>query len=389
MIGDSKTVRDSDTRQNGREGNYLARLSKSIAKATGIVAIAAAAYSSFYTIDQYEQAIITQVGRPVKVILNPRKNTYEEQRAQEIKEKYSKEGIKVGIGPGLKFKKPFVQDVNISDRRILRWNGDPEEVPTRDKRYIWIDATARFYIEDPLQYLRSVRTEQDAQGRLDDVIDSAVRNSITQRDLIEVVRTDNRKMQLAEEELRDTLSVGEAKEGRRKVLDEIARTARLACREYGIGINEKEGVFFKGIIYTLSVKEEVENRMIKERSRIAGKYESEGNGEYEKIMGEMKKEMDKISSEAFRTARETEGVADKKAADIYAEAFNQDPEFYKFTRTLSLYGQTLTNSTHLLIGTDNPLFQLLKGDFAPISFEKHGTKRTLPASREQSEPLAK
>lgn len=317
---------------------------------------------SIYVVDQTEQAVVTQFGKPVKIIINPIEGRRAEEIQNRLKAKYEDEGIAVSMDAGIRLKIPFIQKVNRFERRLLRWNGYPEQIPTRDKKYIWIDSTARWYIEDPLLYLRSGGTEDWAQGRLDDIIDSSTRNAITKRDLIEIVRTDNRKMDVAEKELYDTIKVSTVEEGRPVIVKEITEASRQACTEYGIGIHE-EGVLIKGLTYVQEVKEKVEDRMIEERLRIAKKYTSEGEGEYEKIMGDKEREVRTILSEAYKTARQIEGGADAKATQIYADSYSKDPEFYRFWKTLELYETSMGGSqTRLLLGTDNPLIEFIKGD---------------------------
>lgn len=320
---------------------------------------------SMYVVDQTEQAVVTQFGKPVRVIINPIEGRNKEQILSDLKAKYAAEGIAVGEGAGLRFKIPFIQDVRKFERRLLRWNGFPEQIPTKDKKYIWVDSTARWYIEDPLLFLRSVGTEEQAHARLDDIIDATARNSITRRDLIEIVRTDNREMRVAEEELQDTARVGTVTEGRPKIVAEITEASKQACKEYGIGIHD-DGVLIKGLTYVQSVKEKVEDRMIEERLRIAKKYISEGEGEFEKIMGDKEREVKIILSEAYRTAREIEGAADAEATEIYARSFGKDPDFYRFWRTLDLYeGYIGGQKTKLILGTDNPLLEIIKGNVTP------------------------
>jgi len=326
--------------------------------------------SSMYVIDQTDQAVITQFGKPVRIIINPIEGREKDQISTELKDKYSKEGIAIVEGAGLRFKMPFIQSVRKFERRLLRWNGFPEQIPTKDKKYIWVDSTARWHIKDPLQFLRSVGTEEQAHSRLDDIIDSSTRNSITKRDLIEVVRTDNREMRVAEEELRETIMVGQVSEGRPKIVAEITEASRKSCLEYGIGIHSS-GVLIKGLTYVEDVKLKVEDRMIEERQRIAKKYISEGEGEYEKIMGAKEREVKTILSVAYKTAQEIEGVADANATQIYAKAFGKDPEFYRFWKTLKLYEEHIGGEkTRLILGTDNPLLNMIKGE---IPETKKGT----------------
>lgn len=318
--------------------------------------------TSMYVVDQTEQAVVTQFGKPVRVIVNQIEGRNRQQVTAELKEKYAKEGISFAEGAGLHFKVPFIQNVRKFERRLLRWNGYPEQIPTKDKKYILVDCTARWYIKDPLQFLRSVGTVEQAHARLDDTIDSGTRNSITKRDLIEIVRTDNREMRVAEEELRETAQVSPVTEGRPKIVAEITQAAIQACEVYGIGIHSS-GVLIKGLTYVQEVKDKVEERMIEERQRIAKKYLSEGEGEYESIMGNKEREVKTILSEAYKTAQEIEGEADAKATEIYAKTFGKDPEFYRFWKTLELYEQNLAGEkTRLILGTDNSLLELIKGD---------------------------
>jgi membrane protease subunit HflC len=327
-----------------------------------IVVILILLSASLYVVDETEQAVVTQFGKPVRVIVNPIAGRDTQKVLTELRDKYDEEGIAVAEGAGLRLKIPFIQNVRKFERRLLRWNGYPEQIPTKDKKYILVDTTARWYIKDPLQFLRSVGTEEQAHARLDDIIDSSTRNSITKRDLIEIVRTDNRPMRVAEEELRETTEVGTVNEGRPAIVAEITEVSRKACEEYGIGIHTS-GVLIKGLTYVQEVKEKVEDRMIEERERIAKKYTSEGEGEYEKIMGDKEREMKIIMSEAYKTAKEIEGTADANATDIYARGFGKDADFYRFWKTLELYEEDMGGEkTRLILGTDNPLFEMMKGN---------------------------
>jgi len=318
--------------------------------------------SSMYIVDETQQAVVTQFGKPITVVINPIEGRRTKETLARLKDKYTKEGIAVAEGAGLRLKVPFIQRVRKFERRLLRWNGYPEQIPTKDKKYIWVDSTARWYIEDPLQFLRSVGTEEQAHTRLDDTIDSSTRNSITKRDLLEIVRTDNREMRVAEEELLETTKVGKVTEGRLKIVAEITEASRKSCEEYGIGIHSS-GVLIKGLTYVQDVKTKVEDRMIEERLRIAKKYTSEGEGEFERIMGNREREVKTILSEAYRTAKEIEGAADAEATQLYAEGFGIDQDFYRFWKTLELYEQYIGGAkTKLILGADNPLFDLIKGE---------------------------
>ena len=327
----------------------------------GLVVILVFLFLSLFVVDETEQAVVTQFGKPVRVILNPVEGQETLTTLEQLKTAYAAEGISVSEGAGLHFKLPFLQNVTRFDRRLLRWNGLPEEIPTKDKKYIWVDCTARWTIQDPLLFMRSVGTLEQALSRLDDIIDSSTKNSITKRDLIEIVRTDNRPMEVAEEELRETIKIGQVLEGRPAIVAEITAESRKSCSDYGIDIHSS-GVLLKGLTYVQEVKEKVELRMVEERQRIAKKYISEGDGEYQKVMGDKEREVKTILSEAYKEAQEIEGEADAKASKIYADAFGQDPGFYQFWRTLRLYEEDLIgNQTRLILGTDNPLFELIKG----------------------------
>lgn len=333
--------------------------------------------SSVYTVDESQQAVVIQFGKPVRVIINPIESPRKAEVVKRLRAEYAKKDISVGEGAGLRFKMPFVQSVKKFDRRLLRWNGYPEEIPTKDKKYIWVDSTARWYIEDPLLFFETIGTEEQAHARLDEIINPNTRNSITKRDLIEVVRTDNREMEVEADELRETTEVAEVKEGRPKIVAEITAASRERCSAYGINIHES-GVLIKGLIYVKGVKEDVELRMIEERLRIAMKYTSEGEGQFEKVMGDKEREVKIILSKAYKEAKEIEGVADANATRTYAKAYSKDPEFYRFLKTLELYEEAIGSSkTKLILGTDNPLFELLKGNLP-----KTGVKPSQKATTE-------
>ncbi|MHC4329425.1 MAG: protease modulator HflC [Planctomycetota bacterium] len=306
------------------KGNNMTRIITIVSLVVLVILLSA----SMYVVDQTEQAVVTQFGKPVRVIVNPIEGRNREQILTELRDKYAKEGIAAAEGAGLRLKIPFIQSVRKFERRLLRWNG----------------------------------YEEQAHGRLDETVNPGMRNSITKRDLIEIVRTDNREMRVAEEELRETTQVSPVTEGRLVIVAEITEAARKACEVYGIGIHSS-GVLIKGLIYVQDVKDTVEKRMIEERQRIAKKYTSEGEGEYEKIMGDKEREVKTILSEAYKTAQEIEGEADAKATEIYAKTFGKDPDFYRFWKTLELYEQHLGGEkTRLILGTDNSLLELIKGD---------------------------
>lgn len=288
--------------------------------------------AGLFIVDETQMAIITQFGKPVL----PAKKE-----------------------PGLHFKIPFIQKVHFFEKRIMEWDGYPNQIPTKDKKYIWVDTTARWRIVDPLKFMQSVKDEMGAQSRLDDIIDAATRDNITRNLLIELVRDTNRKLQYgediatgAEEELKGKIRIG-----RSKITEQIKEVAAKMMPEYGI---ELVDVKIKRINYVDAVRKKVFNRMISERERIAEKYRSEGEGEKARILGEMKKEEKRIYSEAYKQSEEIKGAADAKAAKIYADAFGKSPEFYSFLQTLNTYEETINDKTYLILTTDSDFLKYIQ-----------------------------
>ncbi len=289
--------------------------------------------SAFYALDETQQAIILQFGKPIG------------------------ESIKKS---GLHFKIPFIQTVVRFDKRILEWDGDENQIPTSDKKYIWVDTFARWRIIDPLKYYQSVKDERNAQSRLDDIIDSATRNYISENLLIEAVRNTNRKMETTIEE--ESGFEAEAfhqhiEIGRERIIDLIFRKAVEAMPQYGIELLD---VRIKRVNYVEEVRRKVYERMISERNRIAEKFRSEGEGKKAEIDGEREKELQRITSEAYRKAKEIEGKADAEAVKIYANAYGKDTEFYSFLQTLETYKTTLKKNTTLILNTDSEYFKFIK-----------------------------
>lgn len=286
--------------------------------------------SALYTVDETKQAVITQFGRPIRVVNKA----------------------------GLHIKKPFVQQVTYFDRRILEWDGRPTQIPTRDKKYIWVDTYARWRIADPLKFLVSVRDEVGAHARLDDIVDATVRDLITSHILLEVVRNSNRPLVRTEGEeaggSADTTNIGL---GRVEIARRILKSAAQMTPEYGIELLD---VRIKRINYVESVRKRVYARMVSERERIAERYRSEGKGEQSKILGDMEKVLKRISSEAYKKAQEIKGKADAEATRIYASAYKKDPDFYSFVRALESYKQTLDKETWLILTTESDYFKHLK-----------------------------
>ncbi|HEB31408.1 MAG TPA: protease modulator HflC [Spirochaetes bacterium] len=287
--------------------------------------------SGLYTVWMTEQVIITRFGKPVGEVVDD---------------------------PGLHWKRPFVEKANRFEKRILEWDGDPNQIPSLDKKYIWVDTYARWRISDPLKFFQSVKNENGAQARLDDIIDSATRDSITSYVLLEVVRNSNREMAMAEAELALSEDVLVKIEwGREKITRMILGEASEKVGQYGIVLVD---VRIKRINYVEEVRIKVYERMISERTRIAEKYRSEGLGKKAEIEGQMEKELQRITSEAYRTAQELIGEADAEATRIYAAAYNKDPDFYSFIKTLETYRNTLDKNTWLLLTTDSDYLKYLK-----------------------------
>lgn len=296
-----------------------------------------------YVVREDKQVIITQFGKPV--------------------------GDPVYTA-GLHVKVPFIQKVTPFEKRILEWDGYPNQIPTKDKRYIWIDTTARWRIKDPLKFYRSVYNEQGAQSRLDDIIDSAVRDVVTSHKLIELVRSTNRLIEetkvaekqeeFIEEGVLENINVG--RDGMRKIL---VKNAQVLAPQYGIEIID---VRIKRLNYVDDVQRKVYERMIAERKRAAEQYRSEGRGISAEIEGSTQKELKSILSEAYKKAQEIKGEADAKATAIYAEAYNKDPQFYSFLKTLETYKKTVDKDTVIILSTDGDYFQYLKHiDQKPVS----------------------
>ena len=289
----------------------------------------------FYTVYEGEQVIITEFGRPV---------------GQPI------------VTPGLKIKTPFIQQVHRFEKRVLEWDGLPNQVPTKDKRFIWLDTTARWRIKDALKFYQALGTEQFAQSRLDDIIDSAARDLVTAQLLIEVVRDSNRVLNLdmsilEEEEGQSGEPLEEIQMGRDRITRLMLEKVQETVPQYGI---ELVDVQIKRINYVDEVRKKVFDQMISERQRISEKYKSEGEGEAADIMGQKQKELERIQSEAYKEAEQIKGDADAQAIQIYADAHGQDPEFYAFIQTLETYRQTTGESTKLILTTDSDIYRYLK-----------------------------
>lgn len=291
-------------------------------------------FSFAFIVDETEQVILTQFG---KVIRAP------------IKE------------PGIYFKIPVLQEANYFSKNLLQWDGNPGQIPTLDKTYIWVDTFARWKIVDPVKFFQTVNNINSALGRLDDIIDPAVRNFITSYKLIETVRRSNRELDTLEpgmenigKESRQSFTISA---GRELIMKSILEQAQPKLAQFGI---ELVDVKIKRINYVREVRESVYGRMIAERKQIAEKFRSEGHGEAQKIIGEKERDLKQITSEAYKKAQEIKGKSDAEATKIYAQAFGADPSFYSFVKTLEVYNESLNKDSSLILSTDSELFKYLK-----------------------------
>jgi membrane protease subunit HflC len=297
--------------------------------------IAFVIYSAAYMVDETEQVVVTQFGR---IVGKPK------------------------IDPGLKFKIPFIQKANYFNKNLLEWDGDPGQVPTLDKTFIWVDTFARWKIVDPVKFFQTVNNRFNAVGKLNDIIDPAVRNFITSHHLIEAVRKSNRELDTTEagieESSRKTRVTYNIDFGRQKITQGIMEQAQPKLAPFGI---ELVDVKIKRINYVEEVRKSVYGRMIAERNQIAEKFRSEGKGEAQKILGNKERDLQEIESEAFKRAQKLKGAADAEATIIYAEAYGKDPEFYSFVQSLEIYREALGKDNTLILSTDSEFLKYLKG----------------------------
>ena len=285
--------------------------------------------SAAYTIDETEQVVITQLGAPVNLVTDP----------------------------GFHLKVPFIQTVNRFEKRFLEWDGEPSQVPTKDKRFIWVDTYARWRISDPLKFFERLRDERGAQSRLDDILDGETRSAVARHDLVEMVRSSNREpdASIVEEE---SAILKEIKKGRPAITKDVLDGGTNRAADLGIELLDFR---FKRINYVEEVERDVFARMIAERKRIAARFRSEGEGEAARIRGERERELKRIQSEAYRTAQEVRGTADAEATQVYAEAYNRDAAFYSFTKSLETYERTLDAGSMIILTTDSELMRHFKG----------------------------
>ncbi len=296
-----------------------------------VVAFLMVLNSALYILDETEQVVITQFGEPVGDPVNQ---------------------------PGLHFKTPFIQKANFFEKRFLEWDGDSNQVPTRDKRFIWVDTYARWRINDPLKFFQRLRDERGAQSRLDDILDGETRSAVARYDLVEVVRSSNREPEASDQPPdEESAGLSDIQKGRSAITDEILELASGRAKDLGIELVDLQ---FKRISYVDEVQKDVFARMIAERKRVAERYRSEGEGEAARIRGERERDLKKIQSEAYRKAQEIRGGADNESTTVYAEAYNRDPDFYAFTKSLETYEETADPQSVFILTTDSELLRYFK-----------------------------
>ncbi len=307
-----------------------------------VLALVATAYSAAFVVDETEQVVLTRFGKIVRKPITT---------------------------PGLNFRIPFIDTVNKYPKNLQQWDGDPGQIPTLDKTFIWVDSFARWKITDPVRFRETVGDVRSANSRLNDIIDPAVRNAVTSYRLIETVRSSNRELDTFEEGI-DAADKGQQRQsygittGRGKITDSILTEAQPKLVKFGIEVVD---VQVKRVNYVDQVRESVYNRMIAERKQIAEKFRSEGEGEARKIRGDKERDLKEINSEAYRQSQIIKGKADAEATRIYADAFGVDPEFYSFVKTLEVYSESIGNDSALILSTDSDLLKYLKA--SPKAFE--------------------
>jgi membrane protease subunit HflC len=296
-----------------------------------------------YTVDETEQVVVTRFDKVNRTVTEP----------------------------GLRFKLPVIEKALVFPKNLQEWDGDPGQIPTRDKTFIWVNTFARWKIVDPVAFFKSVGFINRAQQRLDEIIDPTVRNFITSNRLIEAVRNSNRELDTFEDFGEDaggseSQEVQEDKParfaqvfvGRDQIDNGILNQAKPKLEQFGI---ELVDVKIKRVNYVEEVRKSVYDRMIAERKQIAQKFRSEGKGEAQKILGEKERDLKRIESEAYRTAQEIKGKADAESTRLYAESFGADPEFYSFVKTLEVYNEALTDNSSIILSTDSEIFKYMKG----------------------------
>jgi membrane protease subunit HflC len=289
---------------------------------------------STYTVSETEQVIVTQFGKPVGGAVTE---------------------------PGLHFKMPLVQTVHRFDKRWLEFEGAANQIPTRDKKYIWVDTYARWRISDPLRFFQAVHDERGGQSRLDDIVDGQTRNAVASFDLIEIVRSTNRKFQITEEleGIGSAEAMANIQTGREKIAAIVLQKSAEITPQFGVHL---EDVRFKRTKYIDTVEQKVFERMISERRRIAERSRSEGQGRAAEIRGQKERDMLAVSSVGYRSAQEIKGKADAQAAAIYARAYGKDPEFYRFLKSMETLKASVDGNSTLVLSTSSDLLKFLKTD---------------------------
>lgn len=286
-----------------------------------------------FILDETQQAIVTQFGKPVG---EPRSS------------------------PGMNFKTPFIQKTQFFDKRYLEWDGNKNQVPTKDKKFIFVDTYARWQITNPLQFFIRLRDERSAQSRLDDILDGETRNAIASNELLDIVRSSNRDPEITEDFMEEIEVLEDISVGRAAIEKIILEKANERCADLGVRILDFR---FKRMNYVDEVRDRVYDRMISERNRIADQFRSEGQGEARVIEGNKERDLALIQSEAYQKAEEIRGRADAEASEIYAYVFNknrQSIDLYRFLRTMEAFEKSLDEKTSLVISSDSELFRYLK-----------------------------
>ena len=302
---------------------------------TFLVVIVVILLNSIFILREDEQAVVTQFGKPVGDSIT---------------------------SAGLKFKIPLIQKVIKFDKKILEWDGAANEIPTNDDKYVFIDAFARWKISDPLKFYKAARNERIAQSRLDDVIDGIVRDKISNREMVEIIRSTDRKMETYDEgDKQQSTANQEATLGgaRLDIINNILEKVSSKLKELDMGISVID-VQLKRIDYNAQVQSKLFNRMISEQNMIAEKYRAQGEGKKQEILGIQHQKEKEILSEAYKTSQKIKGEADANAIKIYADSYNQNPDFYEFIRSLDAYEKVLDPSTKLILSTDNEFLKYLK-----------------------------
>ncbi len=300
-----------------------------------VLAIAVAVYTAAFIVDETEQVVLTRFGKIVREPITT---------------------------PGLNFRIPFIDTVNKYPLNLQHWDGDPGQIPTLDKTFIWVDAFARWKITDPVKFRETVGLLMSAKNRLDEIIDPAVRNAVTSYRLVETVRSSNRELDTFDEGMEASGGAEQRQDfnittGRRNITDSVLEQAQPKLDKFGIALVD---VQIKRVNYVDQVRESVYNRMIAERRQIAEKFRSEGVGEARRIRGDKERDLKVITSEAYRQAQTIKGRGDAEATRIYAEAFSVDPEFYTFVKTLEVYRESIGRDSALVLSTDSDFLKYMK-----------------------------